>query len=486
MVALAFGQSNAANSGDVRGHGGENVYNFYQGKLYEAQDPLLGATRDGGSVWTRLGRKLIDGDAYDAVVFVSIGVSGSEMGMWTPGGSLHPRLLGAIRDLKNQGLTPTHLFWHQGEADNAKNTAKSVYQERFLKMLGSIRQRGVDAPIYISKATRYKSKGPNEQLRQAQAELVDAARGIFAGPDTDALGAAYRYDGTHFGDVGLGAFADLWLEKLGSASAKTPQQVVFDLSDISKTAGEAAFSVAPYASASSGLNVHFSSRTPLRCTVTPDGTVTPVAAGHCVLSATQPGDATYAASAPLDQTLTLSPDPALAAPAEHYLMTFEDIPTNRLVYRVGLGGGVTHQAGDNPATGTVPVVGQPHRGRRLLRTRQARVVDIYGGKRLSVTLPRSNTPSPQGGRIRLSFAPALNPAGVDLTSVTLSNLTREGTYLRFFYVGGGSSLQRVGTTAPGESLVVPLEASKVRAVDIVAWNAFAVDDVVFVDQTARN
>ena len=44
MVALVFGQSNAANSGQRRANGGPGVYNFYAGNLYRAQDPLLGAT----------------------------------------------------------------------------------------------------------------------------------------------------------------------------------------------------------------------------------------------------------------------------------------------------------------------------------------------------------------------------------------------------------------------------------------------------------
>lgn len=394
MVALAFGQSNAANSGSVRGHAGEHVYNFYQGNLYEAQDPMLGATRDGGSVWTRLGRKLIASGEYDAVVFVTIGFGGSEVARWTPGGDLHPRLLGAIRDLKNQGLTPTHLLWHQGEADNRLGTGKEAYTEHFLRMLGSIREQGINAPIYVSTATRYRYKGPNEQLRQAQTELVDAARGIWAGPDTDDLGEVYRYDGTHFNGAGLGAFADLWLEKLDVAG-----------------------------------------------------------------------------SAP-------APEPS----TDRYLMNFEETLTDRLIYGVTTGSGVVYQAGSNPKASTIPVVGQRRWGRRILRARQAKVAELYGSKRLTVVSPRSNTPSPQGGRIRLRFTP-LNPAGVKLTSVTLSNVTTQGAYLRFFYVGGGSSLQRLGTTAPGDSLEVSLDISRVRAVDIVARNAFAVDDVAFTDQT---
>jgi hypothetical protein len=59
MVALVFGQSNSANSGETPYKSRQGVYNFYKGKLYRAQDPLLGATGDGGSVWTRLGNNWV-------------------------------------------------------------------------------------------------------------------------------------------------------------------------------------------------------------------------------------------------------------------------------------------------------------------------------------------------------------------------------------------------------------------------------------------
>src|SRR5262245_23394246 len=74
MVALVFGQSNSANFGATRKTAKEKVYNFHRGKLYVARDPLLGAGGDGGSVWIRLGDKIIAGHLYDAVVFVPLGV----------------------------------------------------------------------------------------------------------------------------------------------------------------------------------------------------------------------------------------------------------------------------------------------------------------------------------------------------------------------------------------------------------------------------
>jgi hypothetical protein len=214
MVALVFGQSNSANFGETLHTSRPSVHNFYKGKLYPAQDPLLGATGDGGSVWTRLGDKLIERNDYDSVVFVPFGVGGTEIARWKPDGDLHHLILEAIHDVAGQGLTITHLLWHQGETDAGLNTSRSAYKTMFLAMLASIRERGVTAPIYVSVATRCSKQGPDEEIRQAQQELVDPVRGIYAGPDTDTLGFCDRYDGCHFSDGGLEKYAQLWLERL--------------------------------------------------------------------------------------------------------------------------------------------------------------------------------------------------------------------------------------------------------------------------------
>lgn len=212
MVALVFGQSNAANSGETRYSSKERVYNFYGGKLYRARDPLLGATGRGGSVWTRLGDRLIAAGHYDAVVFIPLGVGGSALARWTVGGDLHAGVLRAVREVQARGLTLTHLLWHQGESDTG--TTAEAYKAMFLAMLASIRNEGVDAPIYVSVTTRCHQQGPNEAVRRAQRDLANPLHNIYAGPDTDILGAHYRYDDCHFSTAGLGRFAELWLNAL--------------------------------------------------------------------------------------------------------------------------------------------------------------------------------------------------------------------------------------------------------------------------------
>jgi hypothetical protein len=214
LTALAFGQSNAANFGENPWTAGEAVFNFYKGKLYAAQDPLLGADGDGGSVWTRLGDRLIATKRYDAVVWLTLGVGGSAIARWTAGGDLHSRLLEALRDVQSHGLPMTCMLWHQGEQDAMLQTSKEAYKKRFTDMVSSIRQHGGAAPIYVAVATRCQKLRAHEEIRQAQHELVDPGKGLYAGPDTDILDLRYRYDGCHFSDEGLDRYAELWLEKL--------------------------------------------------------------------------------------------------------------------------------------------------------------------------------------------------------------------------------------------------------------------------------
>ena len=214
MVAIAFGQSNAANKGNVLHKAGVGVYNFHQGTLYEAQDPLLGADGDGGSVWPLLGDKLIAAGRYDAVVFVSLGVSTTAVSQWRTTGELFPRLRNALNELQKVGLAPTHFLWHQGETDCRMRTGAKVYKTNFLDMRDGLRKLGVNAPIYVCLASRCMKLPPSPSVRQGQRELIEEHSDIFAGPDTDVLGFEYRHDGCHLSDKGQQKFAQLWMEKL--------------------------------------------------------------------------------------------------------------------------------------------------------------------------------------------------------------------------------------------------------------------------------
>jgi hypothetical protein len=72
----------------------------------------------------------------------------------------------------------------------------------------------VDAPIYVSVATRLRNKIVNE-IREAQVELIDLKKKIYPGPDTDYVNLLDdRHDGVHFSTVGRDKVAKLWLCKI--------------------------------------------------------------------------------------------------------------------------------------------------------------------------------------------------------------------------------------------------------------------------------
>lgn len=218
MVALTFGQSNAANTGETRHTAGPGVHYLFDGRLYPATDPIRGASGTGGSVWPRLGDRLMKQGRYEAVVFRCCAANGSSVAQWGPGGNLHQRLLDAIGDCQKSGLKITHILWHQGEADNLAGTTD--YQQRFLAMLRAIRAAGVDAPIYVSVASSVVRLAPSPAIREAQQSLANSGPGILPGPDSDQLGEPFRFDGVHFNAGGLDRLSDLWLDAIGDALAR--------------------------------------------------------------------------------------------------------------------------------------------------------------------------------------------------------------------------------------------------------------------------
>ncbi len=220
MVALVFGQSNAGNWGESRRTAGPRVLSFFRGRYSRARDPLPGADGNGGSVWTRLGDRIIAARLYDRVVFVPASIGATEIAQWAPGGILHKDLLRNIREAQQARLVFTHLLWHQGESDAALDTPAEDYQQRFRAMLKAIRALGVDAPAFVAIATRCGQYLPHETIRTAQIGLADPKLGIFPGPDTDQLGPEYRYDGCHFSDAGLEAHAEMWLQVIREHKGK--------------------------------------------------------------------------------------------------------------------------------------------------------------------------------------------------------------------------------------------------------------------------
>ena len=220
MVALTFGQSNAGNRGQIPyGPHNDSVLNYYEGQLYRAKDPLLGATGPGGSVWTHLGDLLIDSGLYKKVILIPIAIGNTDIECWARG-ECFQKLKETLKRLDSQHIKLTHIFWHQGESDNLENTSKQKYKASLKIILQTLRNYHQQADFYVSIASYHneaitKRLGVDPVIRQAQKEFISENKGVIVGPDTDQLiYAIHRYDGLHFSDFGMKAFANLWLKAI--------------------------------------------------------------------------------------------------------------------------------------------------------------------------------------------------------------------------------------------------------------------------------
>lgn len=208
-VILALGQSNAANYGEGRSVAGPHVanFNFENGLCYHARDPLLGASGSGGSVWPILADSLIEAGLFDNVIIAPIAVGASTVAQWAPGGLLHSRLVSAMAAMRNAGLAPTHVVYHQGEADAGRGTSKQDYKASLEAVLRSIRE-GTTSPILVSVVTRCKEVF-SPAIAQAQAEAVASLAAVYPGPNTDEIERfSERHDLCHFSRKGMERFAD--------------------------------------------------------------------------------------------------------------------------------------------------------------------------------------------------------------------------------------------------------------------------------------
>ncbi len=221
LVLLVMGQSNAANAGETKYEAHcQNTFNYFEEMLYPLNDPLKGANGDAGSVWSRLGDKIVEHNFARTVIIVPCAVGGTRIEQWIPGEELNHLISETVQHLNNSGLKVTQVLWHQGESNHvlvsggltAEQNAAN-YTTSFHLLVNYLRSAGIEAPIYPAMATRC-AGAPDFVLQEAQRNLADDSLKIFNGPNTDSLDNAYRYDNCHFSKTGLNVHAQLWLEAI--------------------------------------------------------------------------------------------------------------------------------------------------------------------------------------------------------------------------------------------------------------------------------
>ena len=220
LVLLIIGQSNAANSSGQRQPARDRVVNYFDGKCYVASSPLLGTTSIGGEPWTLLGTKLITAGIADQVILVPSAMSGSSIVQWQDGAELNLMLRSVLSGVSVH-YKITQILWHQGENDYGTSMTKEQYVEKFMSLVKSIRAERVDAPIYVSVASRCELTDvpwtASNPIADAQRSLPNAEARILQGVDTDALiDPSDRMDDCHFGASGQEKFANAWVPILAS------------------------------------------------------------------------------------------------------------------------------------------------------------------------------------------------------------------------------------------------------------------------------
>jgi hypothetical protein len=212
-VLLIAGQSNAANHAAQRHntHHPDRVLNFSGGRCYVAASPLLGSTGFAGEYWTLMADQLIDAGVFDRVVLAPVAVGASNIAQWGKGGALNTSMTPLVQDLVTH-YRVTHVLWHQGESDFALKTDPARYKEQFRSFADTLRANAVDAPMFVSTATRCLTgwSDPNP-IRTAQQELASSEPGFEPGVDTDKLLSAQdRFDDCHLADSGEVKTAKAW------------------------------------------------------------------------------------------------------------------------------------------------------------------------------------------------------------------------------------------------------------------------------------
>jgi len=125
---LTMGQSSASNSHGQRVMGHDHVVNYFDGKCYRASSPLLGTDGIYGDSWTLLGNKLVDAGVDDQVILIPSAISGTSIVDWQDGTVRNQMLQSVLAGVASMSL------------------------------VGTIRKAGVDAPIYVSVASKCELK----------------------------------------------------------------------------------------------------------------------------------------------------------------------------------------------------------------------------------------------------------------------------------------------------------------------------------------
>lgn len=227
-VMLVLGQSNSANHGGQRGSSqfGDRIVNHAGGECYRAVSPLLGSTGRLGEHWTATANLLVQAGRFQSVVIAPVAVGNSSVRRWSRYGDLNRAIRETIDALREDGLAVSHVLWTQGEADASDGMSEAAYRTEFISLAETLREAGVDAPIYVAVST-YCAEAPewreDNGVARALRALPGVAENVRPGVDADRLlTETDRYDGCHLGGTGAAKISEAWAGILTGRASNRP------------------------------------------------------------------------------------------------------------------------------------------------------------------------------------------------------------------------------------------------------------------------
>jgi hypothetical protein len=228
-IVVTFGQSNSANYGGMfvkkqrrnidhyQPVGDVRVLHWKTGKCFVGNDPVVGASGDGASLWGRFGDELIAQKKATQVLIVAFGVGGTSIREWVgekaterDGENLAERLETAASTLRRAGYTADMVAFQQGESD--PDISYHEYRSR-LEKLGERVYQLFQSPMVTAVSTLCQ-RPAHAGISRAIHDAVADHPAIRLGPsfDKDVAHVLDRTDQCHLSGIGLDKGARFWAE----------------------------------------------------------------------------------------------------------------------------------------------------------------------------------------------------------------------------------------------------------------------------------
>ena len=217
-VFVTAGQSNSANFGAPPQNPNDRVSaltSWSNGVWQHAIDPQPIANGSGGSPWPDFGDAMV-AKWNVPIGLVSVGIGGTRVDEWLPGGSLYPRLKSSLEFLGPNGTRA--VLWHQGESDSIAGTSSATYASRLNAIIAQSRvDAGWDVPWGVAIASYHpdSSSAQEAQVAAGQQSVIADDPLVFKGAETDNFhNLGYLSDSVHFNDAGLQAHGQQWADAI--------------------------------------------------------------------------------------------------------------------------------------------------------------------------------------------------------------------------------------------------------------------------------